>query len=249
MVAAAVMKQIPLAIGPQPSMDFAGFVAGANHEALAEMRHLAALLVAGTPLESAGRPPVYLWGESGSGKTHLLRALASELQTAGRKLGWFAAGRVRLREFLPEWSALVFDDVDCFDADEQATAFALFVESTTHGVPVFAAGRVPPVDLPLREDLRTRLAWGLVYAMQPPGDADTRAALRRQADERGLILRDEMFDHLLTHFPRDLGQLSNLLARIDEYSLSTTRRITLPMLRAMLDDEATAARPEGAELR
>ena len=44
----------------------------------------------------------------------------------------------------------------------------------------------------------TRLAWGLVYELRPPGDADTRAALRRQADERGLILKDEMFEHLLT---------------------------------------------------
>ncbi|MCE2915976.1 MAG: DnaA regulatory inactivator Hda [Rubrivivax sp.] len=248
-----MMKQIPLAIGPQPSMDFDGFVTGSNHEPLAAMRHLASMLAAvneGTGADiDAVRPPVYLWGDTGSGKTHLLRALAGELQAAGRKLGWFESGRVQPWDFLPDWSALVFDDVDRFDADEQGAAFALFVEATTHGVPVLAAGRVPPVDLPLREDLRTRLAWGLVYAMQLPGDADTRAALRRQADDRGLILKDEMFDHLLTHFPRDLGQLSALLARIDEYSLSTTRRITLPMLRAMLGDEAAADQPESADAR
>jgi DnaA family protein len=232
------MRQLPLEIALEPARAFDTFVPGPNREALLHLQQLAIVLAADPAAERM--PPVYLWGEPGSGKTHLLLALAGELQRCGRKLGWFAPGQARPWEFGADWAALVFDDADRLDTDEQAAAFALFIEATAAGLPVLAAGRVPPVDLPLRDDLRTRLAWGLVYETRTPGDADTRAALRRQADERGLILKDEMLEHLLTHFPRDLGALSDLLARLDRYSLATTRRITLPMLRAMLDEEAQA---------
>jgi DnaA family protein len=246
------MRQLPLAIGLEPQMSFDSFVVGANQEAVAQMRRLAAAVQ--MPAAGGGGPagaplaPIYLWGEPGCGKTHLLTALADAAQRGGRKLAAFRAGQALPWEFRPDWAALVFDGVDRFSPDEQALAFALFIEATGAGMSVLAAGRVPPVDLALRDDLRTRLAWGLVYELRPPGDADTRAALRRQADERGLILKDEMFEHLLTHFPRDLGALSHLLARLDHYSLATTRRITLPMLRAMLDDEARDAATPAGEL-
>ena len=75
----------------------------------------------------------------------------------------------------------------------------------TRGVPIVAAGRVPPVDLPLREDLRTRLGWGHVFALQPLAEAEARAVLRREADRRGIFLSDEVMDYLLTRFARDLS--------------------------------------------
>lgn len=251
----APMRQLPLAIGFEPAMVFENFVVGANHEAVSTLRRLAAdVSVPAMDDPPSGvaptRPPIYLWGAPGAGKTHLLNALAETARQAGRKLGWFEPGQPQPWRFLPEWCALVVDRADGLSADEQAAAFALFIEATGAGIPVLAAGRVPPVDLPLREDLRTRLAWGLVYEVHPPGDTDTRAALRRQADERGLILKDEMLEHLLTHFPRDLGALARLLERLDRYSLATTRRITLPTLRAMLEDEARdAASTDLAEAR
>ena len=81
--------------------------------------------------------------------------------------------------------------------------------------PVAAAGRVPPVDLPLREDLRTRLGWGHVFALQPLAEAERRAVLRREADRRGIFLSDEVMDYLLTRFARDLKHLMALLDRLD----------------------------------
>jgi DnaA family protein len=110
---------------------------------------------------------------------------------------------------------------------------------------VAAAGRLPPIDLPLREDLRTRLAWGHVFALQPLADAETRAALRREADHRGIFLSDEVMDHVLTHFPRDLSHLMDLLDHLDSYALARGRRVTVPLLRQMLV-EAPLAAPEVA---
>jgi DnaA-homolog protein len=101
---------------------------------------------------------------------------------------------------------------------------------------VAAAGTVPPVDLPLREDLRTRLGWGPVFALQPLGESDARAALRREADRRGIVLSDDVMDYLLTRFSRDLKHLMALLARLDEFALSEHRAVTVPLLRKMFED-------------
>jgi len=93
------------------------------------------------------------------------------------------------------------------------------------------------VDLAVREDLRTRLGWGHVFALQPLGEAEVRAALRREADRRGVFLSDEVMDHLLTRFARDLKHLMALLDRLDEFSLATKRAITVPMLKDMLAEQ------------
>ena len=220
------MKQIPLPIFAPPEPTFDNFVPGANAAAL---EHLRMLVMAAAP--------VYLWGPAGSGKTHLLRGLAARCQMQGQHVGWFDAAEHLPWTLEPDWAAVVIDRCETLDADAQHAAFALFVEATTHGVQVAAAGRLPPVDLPLRDDLRTRLAWGHVFALQPLSDAEARAALRRDGDSRGVLLPDEVLDHLLNHFPRDLTHLLRLVQRLDEYSMSRGRRITVPLLRQMLAEE------------
>jgi DnaA family protein len=99
---------------------------------------------------------------------------------------------------------------------------------------------VPPTDLPLREDLRSRLGWGHVFALEPLSEAETRAALRREADRRGLFLSDEVMDYVLTHFTRDLKHLMSLLDRLDGFALTHKRAVTLPLLRQMLAEEDKA---------
>jgi DnaA-homolog protein len=220
------MKQIPLAIGPDAPPTFDSFVPGANAAALAHLRTLDASLPA----------PVYLWGPAGSGKTHLLRALVHERQRRGEQAGWFGAAHPLPWAFDPSWALVVLDDCHAFDAARQQAAFALFVDATSHAVPLAAAGAVPPVDLPVRDDLRTRLGWGHVFALQPLDDDQARAALRREADRRGIFLSDDVMDHLLTRFARDLTNLMALLDRLDGYALSQQRAITVPLIRRMLSE-------------
>lgn len=220
------MKQLPLAIGFDPLPTFDSFLPGSNAAALEHLRRLA--------MPSA---PVYLWGASGSGKTHLLRALAHAAQQAGQRVGWFDAGDATPWTMASDWSLVIIDRCDDLDPAAQQAAFALFIEAATEGVQVAAAGRLPPVDLPLRDDLRTRLGWGHVFAMQPLTETETRAALRREADRRGIFLSDDVMDHLLTRFPRDLKHLMALLDRLDEYALSRARAVTVPLVRAMLAEE------------
>jgi len=228
------VRQIPLAIGPAPVYTFAGFVPGANAAALAHLRALAATLPqpAGT-----SAMPVYLWGPQGSGKTHLLRALADAASQRGQRSGWFDAASAAPWQFDEGWSLVLLDGCETLDATQQQAAFALFIEAGTHGMPVAAAGALPPIDLPLRDDLRTRLAWGHVFALEALAEADARAALRREADRRGIFLSDEVMDYLLTRFSRDLQHLMALLERLDEFALSQHRAVTVPLLRRMFEQE------------
>ncbi|MDP3083385.1 MAG: DnaA regulatory inactivator Hda [Rubrivivax sp.] len=224
------MKQIPLPIGPEPLPTFESFHSAGNAAALA---HLRALVMPAAP--------VYLWGGPGSGKTHLLRALAHACQQSGQRVGWFDAASALPWTLAPDWALVVIDRCDALDAQAQQAAFTVFVEAGTHGVQVAAAGRVPPVDLTVREDLRSRLGWGHVFALQPPTDSETRAALRREADRRGIFLSDEVMDHLQTRFARDLGSLMGLLDRLDRFALARSRPVTVPLLRQMLAEEGPPA--------
>ena len=219
------MKQIPLPIGVEPARTFDNFLPGANEQAISQLRAL-----------GARSNPVYLWGTSGSGKTHLLRATAQQFHDQGLQVGWFSAADLPPWPHDEAWSLIVFDDCDDLDPDQQHAAFALFVEAVDAGVPVVAAGRVPPVDLPLREDLRTRIGWGHIFAIEPLGESEARAALRREADRRGVFLSDEVMDYLLTRYTRDLKHLMAQVDRLDEFSLATKRAITVPLLKQMLSE-------------
>jgi DnaA-homolog protein len=223
------MRQIPLHLGDPIARTFDNCLPGANAAAIA---HLQAL--------SANAAPVYLWGASGSGKTHLLQALAQRFERLGQSTGWFQPQHAAPWPFDEPWGLVVIDGCDMLNADQQHAAFALFVEATARGVPVVAAGWVPPVDLPLREDLRTRLGWGHVFMLQPLTEPEVRATLRFEADQRGIALSDEVMDHLLTRFARDLKHLMAQLDRLDEFSLVNQRVITVPLLKKMLMEEGGA---------
>ncbi len=220
------MRQIPLAMTPAPARNFESFVAGANQAAVEHLRHF-----------GPHSAPTYLWGPVGSGKSHLLAALAGAWQAGGARVGSFSAATLPPWSFDERWKLIVLDDCERFDAAQQHAAFALLVEATTAAVPWVAAGRVPPVDLPLRDDLRSRLGWGVVYALQALAEADSRSVLRRAADARGVFLSDEVIDYLLSRFARDLTSLMLLLDRLDEFALSTQRTVTVPLLRQMLAQE------------
>jgi DnaA family protein len=198
------MRQLVLDIGPPVEPDFDNYVAGPNAEALERVRSLAA--------GGVGEAIVYLWGEPGSGRTHLLRAAAR----ANPEL-------------------VIADDVETLDEGAQQRLFAAINAAREGEPPVLAAGRHPPAQLALREDLRTRLAWGLVYQLKPLTDAEKALHLRAQAARRGLRLSDEVIGYLLSRLPRDLSTLNAVLAALDRYSLATKRPLTLPLVREALE--------------
>jgi DnaA family protein len=224
------MKQIALDIGLAPGPTLASYFAGSNEPAL---RHLQ--LWAGSPTRSP--VPTYLWGESASGKTHLLKAVEQSLRDEGASAGWLDASVLEPPEFNPAWSVVLLDDVHLYTAVQQHAAFNWFVNAQTHQRGVLAAGLLPPADLQLREDLRTRLGWGHVFQLHVLQEPERRAVLRHEADARGVFLGDDVMDFMLTRFSRDLGSLVALLGQLDGYALQTKRAITIPLIKSMLENE------------
>jgi DnaA-homolog protein len=223
------MQQMALDIGLQPVASLESFLAGPNVAALEHLKLWAS---------SAMRSPVptYLWGESASGKTHLLKAVREALREQGANVGWIDAQVHEPPEFNPAWSAVILDDVHLYTAVQQHAAFNWFINAQTEQRWVLAAGALPPADLQLRDDLRTRLGWGHVYALHVLTEQERRAVLRREADARGVFLGDEVMDFMLKRFSRDLGSLMQLLQQLDGYALSTKRAITIPLIKSMLEN-------------
>ena len=228
------MKQIVLDIGLATAPAFSNFFAGANSLVLSHLQ-----LWAGSPLRSP--VPTYLWGEAGSGKTHLLKAAVDVMQQQGARIGWLDGSMTEPSEFNEAWSAVILDDCHLYTAVQQQAAFNWFVNavSSGDGQPrgVLAAGNLPPADLLLRDDLRSRLGWGHVYELHALSEPERRAVLRKQADTRGIFLSDEVISFVLSRFSRDLSSLMQLLDQLDEYALQTQRAITVPLVKAMLESE------------
>jgi len=132
---------------------------------------------------------------------------------------------------------VLFDEVQLYTAVQQHAAFNWFVNALALQRGVLAAGALPPADLKLREDLRTRLAWGHIFGLQVLSEPERRAVLRQAADARGVFLGDEVMDFMLTRFSRDLGSLMQLLEQLDGYALQTKRAITIPLIKSMLENE------------
>jgi DnaA family protein len=225
------MKQLPLAIVPIAEPTFADFLPGPNAAALAQLQALAE-----APASSTWAP-LYLWGAAGTGKTHLLQALRAAVQARGQPVGCFDAASPQPWHWSPDWRWVIIDRCDMLDDVAQQAAFALFVEAASQAVQVAAAGRLPPVDLPLRDDLKSRLGWGHVLALQPLDDEHTRSVLRLQARQRGLQMPGEVLDYLLSRFPRNLTDLMRLLDALDAFALVHGRHITIPLVRALLAEK------------
>ena len=223
------MKQIPLALGSDHSRRFDDFVAGDNVLAVTHLRGL-----------GAAAAPVFLWGPPGSGKSHLLEAMVNRQAGQGARCGVFRPCDPTPWTPDARWSLIGLEDCDRYAASQQQAAFALFIEAADAATPIIASAQWPPIDLTLREDLRTRLGWGHVFELKPLAEREVRAALRREADRRSLQLADEVTDYLLTHCPRDLKHLCVLIQRLDDYSMSLKRAVTVPLLRQMLQDEGSA---------
>lgn len=212
------MKQLLLDFTQAPAPTFANFVHGGN----AELASALEAAVNGVP----GERVMYVWGESGAGKTHLLKAFS---QASGARARYVPA-----RDFMDAAGAPVFavDDLEHLNEAEQSSLFNAFNEGTFEFLLVSASST--PRDVAIRRDLATRLATGLTYRVVPLSDDEKGAALAAHAKARGFTIPDEVTAYLLTHARRDMGSLIAALDSIDRYSLETGRPVTVPLLKAAL---------------
>ena len=218
---------------PEPPT-FDNFVAGENREAIAALKGLAG----GASRENG----VLLWGAPGAGKSHLLQASSSLALPARAVIACASPREVPAPFDVPFAALLAVDGIDSADAAEQGRLFTLLNQLPANGGQWIAAASAPPARLLLRDDLRTRLALGLVFEVVPLADVDKPQALATYARERGFRLADDVIGYLLAHGRRDMPSLVATLAALDRHSLATQRSITVPLLRDWLQRDLGLSR-------
>lgn len=222
-----MMRQLLLDLPASTPQTLDAFVTGRNAELLGQLHRF--------NRREAGMPDrtLYLWGDSGAGKSHLLQALA--LGGNARYIGGDALPSAF--DSSPGVSLYLVDDCDRLLPEAQIAAFALFNRVRDLGGLLVAAGASAPATLAVREDLRTRLGWGLVYQLHELTDDEKIAALQKSASARGMMLSPGVLPYLLTHFHRDMRSLASMLDALDRHSLEMKRPITLALLRDLLQQD------------
>ena len=185
-------------------------------------------------------PFIYVWGEEGAGKSHLLRAWVAQALDAGKKAVYIDAAATPLTEAAFEAEYLAIDQIEKLGNEEQALLFAVFNRFRNSGKGfLLLSSEQTPQQLVIREDLRTRMAYCLVYEVKPLTDQEKIDALVSMAAARQVTIDPEIFEYLLNHWRRDMDSLMQMLDTLDNYAVTMGKRITLPLLRQLLKQQET----------
>jgi DnaA family protein len=228
------MKQLALDLAhlPPPTLD--NFVAGRNAELMQNLQRLVAHGAGG----SAERI-IYIWGMSGCGRSHLLRGAVSAAHESGASADYIACQTdTHFAEGLARMDFVAVDNADRLGDAAQIALFSLYNALRERGGGLLVSGGAPPVNLALREDLVTRLGWGLVYQVHALSDEEKAQALTQHATGRGFALSAEVCAFLQQRVQRDMISLLAMLDALDRYSLETKRQITVPLARELLQAKA-----------
>ncbi len=222
------MKQLLLDIAPLhfPTLD--NFIPGCNLELLQTLRDAISM--------RNYERFIYVWGSTGCGKSHILRAVTDAF-THQRLRAMYVSCEINTKfaidaEFI---DCVTIDNVERLGAAAQIRLFNAYNQVREEGDALFlVSGNVSPGQLPLRQDLVTRLGWGLVYQLHELTDEEKREAMKSHAINCGFELPQEICDYLLRYGRRDLPSLIKIVDALDRYSLAKQRQITLPLLRELL---------------
>jgi DnaA-homolog protein len=228
------MQQLTLPMRLRASSVFASFYAGSNARVV---RHLLALDATRLPLVT------FLYGERAVGKTHLLQALCAHVGTTQRRAAYLPLHELgSSADVLEGCEALDYvclDDVDAVvgHAEWERALFRLYTLIDDLGGKLILASMSPPSATPfVLRDLASRLAAGHVERVNALSDEEQVSALTLRAEQLGLQLPPEVAQFLLRHLPRDMHSLCAALDQLDQASLASQRRLTLPMVRTALAD-------------
>lgn len=202
-------QQLSLELSMPQVPTLANFVVGENAEAMASIQ----AFCSGT-----GPQFLYLWGVHGCGCSHLLRAIAPEQKE-------------RIPLFDETVQIYAVDDAQALLGFEQEELFHLMNEVRSHpGSRIVVAGHAPIPELPLRQDIKSRLSWGLTFEIHHLDADSATEEFIRQASERGIVLNHETRLWIETHCPRDIQSLRRLLDELDAYAIKEKRKVTLPLI-------------------
>jgi DnaA family protein len=246
---APLPRQFALDIGHVPKPSLNNFLTGENLALHSSLQDIVKSWAINSPRVASENPLnrrwIYWWGHEGSGRTHLLGAIGSAAEalnleyfplTPNEPISWVGLeGKLPSLSTNNQPSIITVDDVDRLDERLAASLFRILnAVQSSQAIHIFMAGNSAPGMLKLREDLRTRLGWGLVFQTHLLNDDEKIEALKEAAQARGLVLSPDVLPWLLNRFYRDMPNLMALIDALDAYSLETKRAVTLPLVRELL---------------
>jgi DnaA family protein len=228
-------KQLPLHFEFRANQTFNNFYPGENEEIINHLQNC----IAGT-----GEQLIFLWGNQGLGKSHLLQACCRQAYVLGLSSFYFSFSRSALPDpimlnGLDEIDIVCFDNIEHLAGDPtwEMAFFNFFNEHRDCGHKLILSAHRAPNDIAIQlPDLKTRLNWGLALKIQPLADHDRIAALTFKANQMGFEISPNVGRFLLTHYARDLASLWALLEKLDQASLAAKRKLTIPFLKQIMDD-------------
>ena len=222
-------NQLPLSFQAPENAAFDNFIAGDNQQLLYS-------------LQDAAEQLIFIWGESGSGKTHMLQAVTGHYQEQGLSALYIP---LQLDDALPPQllDGLEMMDLVCLDDVHKVIGDSQWEEALFHffnrlrdnqGRLVLAADS-SAVNLAIQlPDLKSRLSWGLTYQAMVLNDEDKIAALKLRAHHKGFTMTDEIAAYLLKRASRNMSDLMSLLDKLDYESLAAQRKVTIPFIKKYL---------------
>lgn len=221
--------QLPLPFTLQEDFNFDSFVASENQ-----------LIV--ESLKNPNEPYIFLWGSLGTGKTHLLQSACQHQTQLGGTASYLPSKELigispQLLDGLANLDLICIDDIESLygKADWEEALFNLFNQVKQAGGRLVVSSAVSPQHAEITlNDLKSRLNSGLPLNISALGDESILQVLQSRAQKLGLELNRETANYLITHYPRDLHTLWNLLNQLDQASLAAQRKLTIPFLKAAL---------------
>ena len=239
---ALIHPQLPLGFEPGELFTFDSFVAGKNSVAVGLARQMAASGYSGS---AESEQQLYIWGEPGMGKSHLLQASCNLAAKNQRTVCYLTQDEILdqptdIFDGLEQIELVCLDDIETWlvDATWEIALFDLINRMRENSsCLMLASSRSPDEDFVKLPDLRSRLAWGPVFHLQDISDKEKYQALSYRARQNGLELPENVADYLMKRYPRDMFGLFERLSVLDKASMAMQRRLTIPLVKSVFSDE------------
>lgn len=226
-------SQLPLGIRWRDHATFNNFFVGNNAQLVSS-------------LELATEQFIYIWGEPGSGKSHLLQAVChkatdqvspSQHRPVYLPLQELVDISPGILDGMEDMNPVCIDDVHCIAGKEEweTGLFHLFNRLRDQGTRLIVSATAAPNQIGIQlPDLVTRFGWGAVYHLHSLNDEGKRIVLQQRATRRGLELPDDVVQYVLKRSVRDMNSLLELLDKLDVASLAEQRKLTIPFVKQFL---------------
>ena len=188
-------------------------------------------------LKIQNEPYVFLFGDNGTGKSHLLQAACHEVGKKGLPVVYLPLTEEGLMpamlEGLENMSLIALDDIQEVIGNEEweYALFNLYNRVREKNVNMIVSSSLPLASLKIKlADLKSRLSWGPAFKLTALSDKDKQKALQQRAKNRGLELADDVVAYLLKRSPRDMNSLFALFEKLDKASMVEKRKLTIPFI-------------------